>query len=287
MKRAPLPGIIVGHSGSAESATAVDWAAGEAAVRGCPLTVCVVWQYPTEGLAGIGETAVRDAAERIVEEAVGRARQITGQVVPSFEQGLPSEVLLRAAVHADLLVLGRSRTADRMTLGAGSVSARVLAAATSPVAVVPGPSTAERVVVGWDGSAGAMAAVTWAAAEAAVRGVPLTVLRFLEEGRDDFTPDAVPCMRALLAPHLDRAWEVEFKVEVGGAAEGLRAASASASLVVVGARGLGLVRAAELGSVSHALVCRARCPVAVTRASEPLTPGFAHMAVGGVQAPGA
>jgi len=41
-----MPGVLAGFDGSAPNARALEWAAGEARIRGVPLTVCNVWARP-------------------------------------------------------------------------------------------------------------------------------------------------------------------------------------------------------------------------------------------------
>ncbi|MDX6741666.1 universal stress protein [Actinocorallia sp. A-T 12471] len=255
-------GIVVGYSGDGAGRAALAWGAAEAGRRGCPLVLCVAWQYPVEGTAGVAEDAVLGAAEAVVREGVRLAGG--GRVVTVCEKERPSILLLRVAASADLLVLGASRSAESGMLGAGSVSARVLASATSPVVVVRGAEGGGGVVVGWDGSPSATAAVAWAAQEAALRRAPLRVLQFSERGRGEATADDVG---RLLGRQLEQVRDLEVRVLSDEPVAGLIDASRSAGLVVVGARGLGMVRAAALGSVSQALVLAAHCPVAVIRSA--------------------
>jgi len=56
---------------------------------------------------------------------------------------------------------------------------------------------------------------------------------------------------------------VRHRLLPGEAAPTLLAASVEAGLLVVGARGLGAVRAGLVGSVSRSVLEKARCPVAV------------------------
>ena len=58
---------------------------------------------------------------------------------------------------------------------------------------------------------------------------------------------------------------LEQEVVLVAPARALADASASASLVVVGSRGLGYFSGLLLGSVSQAVLHRASCPVAVVR----------------------
>jgi nucleotide-binding universal stress UspA family protein len=147
------------------------------------------------------------------------------------------------------------------------------------------------VVVGDDGSAGAVLAVDWAAAEAHRRGarlelvyaevptppvvgmepapaVPLSgevVPHFLEEARQRV---------AVAWPDLELGlWPI-----VGGPAASLVERSRHADLMVVGARGRSMLSRLFLGSVSHHVATHAHCTAVVVRGAP--TPAIAPVAVG-------
>ena len=141
------------------------------------------------------------------------------------------------------------------------------------------------VVVGVDTSAGARAAVRWAADEADRRGLPLTAVlawSYLDQpGVTEGQPfvasfssqDAREVLDGALADALgDRAATVERRTVNDHAAQALVDVSMEAALLVVGARGLGRFRGLVLGSVSSACLHHARCPVAVIRDVEPAQP---------------
>lgn len=69
------------------------------------------------------------------------------------------------------------------------------------------------------------------------------------------------CLAGLRAAH--PGVEIRYEILRGRAAAVLTAASAGAELVVVGSRGRSVLRGIVLGSVSHAVLHHARCPVAV------------------------
>ena len=126
-------------------------------------------------------------------------------------------------------------------------------------------SRRERVVVGYDGSLPAGVAVDWAAGEAGRRGVPLTVL---------YAADATVMVPAALrvtdegverARKTATAVEVEAGTQVARPAAALVGASDEADLLVVGARGEGGFAGLRLGSIAHAVLHDAPCPVAVVR----------------------
>lgn len=131
--------------------------------------------------------------------------------------------------------------------------------------------------MGFDGSAAALAAVRWAAAEASRLGSPLVVVYAADvpvttgwgTGAVPVAPDLVRLSRSVAArgAAVAREQQPDLLVHslgvVGGAAAELVAHSADAGLVVVGHRPRGAVQAAVLGSVSFAVAMHARCPVVV------------------------
>ena len=131
------------------------------------------------------------------------------------------------------------------------------------------------VVVGDDGSAGAAAAVRYAVEEAQRRGCALHVVRaytLLSSSR----PADVPFGVVPSDEELGRAAEAELSARWGALAadfhpahgradEVLIAASHTACVVVVGARGVGGIEALLLGSVADRVVAHAGCPVVVVR----------------------
>ncbi|MEU8108739.1 universal stress protein [Nonomuraea muscovyensis] len=157
----------------------------------------------------------------------------------------------------------------------------------------------EPIVVGFDGSAPSLHAVSWAGQEAVIRGAPLHMVHATER----WTPDA------LLVPE-PAGWEVEAEaaareqleqaanqvragrpgvpvttvVVSSGAAEALLQTAEGAQLLVVGNRGRGGFAELLLGSVSRHVATRAPCPVAVVR--QPQAGDFRVIVVGVTGLPG-
>lgn len=135
------------------------------------------------------------------------------------------------------------------------------------------------VVVGVDGSALALSAVEWAAREAALRDLPLTIVHVMPATVTgswiDVSPEfwtartrraeglvaeaLVSASKAVPAPRVPVRQKV-LSTPVGPA---LADMSKDANMMVVGSRGLGGVPALLLGSVSSGLLHHAHCPVAV------------------------
>jgi nucleotide-binding universal stress UspA family protein len=121
------------------------------------------------------------------------------------------------------------------------------------------------VVVGVDGSTACTAALAWAAREADARGEPLLILFALPPPASEIESFARRVLvwatnqAAAVAP----AVTVEMDLRLGAPAKVLLEASRTASLMVVGTRGLNAVGALFLGSVSGRLAARASAPVVV------------------------
>jgi nucleotide-binding universal stress UspA family protein len=153
-----------------------------------------------------------------------------------------------------------------------------------------------RIVVGYDGSEAAGAAVDWAAAEAQRRRSPLTVLHVLD--RDSMTPAPIGAtlwpevteemIGQVAAEGVARARKNADSIDItpvtsfGQVAHTLIEAAHDAELVVVGTRGHGDLTGTILGSVSFAVSAHARCPTVVVRGDSSLLPGPYRPVVVGV-----
>ena len=279
--------IVVGVDGSEPALRAVDTAAVQAQLLGCPLEVVHAFIWPElrgpaipapPDLPGAG---LRESAERIVDEAVRRAQETASGVAVSgaVMTGAPEPVLLRASVHAALVIVGDRGLGGFTGLLLGSVAVALASSAQCPVLVVRGrPEPSGPVVMGVDGSAlgetVADLALSWASANRltlrAVHAAPEAPSQRADPaGERDrrWAPDAadVPAVFAL-AEVRRRAYptvDVEREVRRGDARRVLIRESEHASLVVVGSRGRGGLEGLLLGSVSHATLHHAACPVAV------------------------
>ncbi|HEX4688941.1 MAG TPA: universal stress protein [Nocardioides sp.] len=273
-------GIVVGYDGSAEADEATAWAVDAARARGEQMAVVIVADRmesprspspPEEWWAEIEETARRTlaaagAADHTIERQVGR-----GLVSP----------LLDASREASMLVLGSHGHSRVGEFFHGSVSQSAARRAHTPVVVVRRAHAADtsRIVVGFDGSESSVRAVDFACEHAAATGQHVVLVRAQRQ------PQTIPVdehgdipasisatllddeegMNAGVAEARARHPEVAVEGELIAIAAGraLEDASSTAGLLVVGSRGRGAVAETVLGSVSHHLLRRAHCPVAV------------------------
>ena len=143
------------------------------------------------------------------------------------------------------------------------------------------------VVVGFDGSDHARAAVDWAAREAQLRGLPLALVTAFAPpvGGSSFgfgaylSPAALDDVTRRVQEDLDKAadeirrqfpgLEVEARVLLGSPASALVESSEGATLAVVGSRGLGGFRGLLLGSVGVQVATHSMCPAVVVRKAPP------------------
>ena len=155
------------------------------------------------------------------------------------------------------------------------------------------------IVVGIDTSRESGLALEWAADEATRQHVPLHILHAYSldhlgagtEGlgvglpADDIhvlgaLADRACAVAAATAHALHPDLVITTSAEAGSPGEALVAASRTAGLVVVGARGLGAVRSILLGSVSIRVAAHAHCPVVVVREAASRTLPDARVIVG-------
>jgi nucleotide-binding universal stress UspA family protein len=280
-------GVLVGVDGSEPSMKAAEWAAADAAASGGKVSVCYV-----SDLSAVADVPLpkelrqqaRAQAQSIVDRALARIRSAgpidaTGEVM----EGNPSGALIRRAANAEQVVLGSHGAGGFAQLVLGSVGAAVATHSPCSVVIVRGELRDRHgVVVGVDSSGRSERALEYAFEYAARhggrvhavhaihgRGAPLPmpplsarawVTQQEHEATQRLLADAVAPW-ALKYPAVD----VEATVVAGSAISALVRAAKDATLVVVGSRGHGGFTGLLLGSVSHALLRHADCPVAIAR----------------------
>lgn len=288
--------VVVGVDGSASSLAAAEAAAVEARRRDAGLRVVHAFIWPAMHVPlgpsawGPPEGGLLHMTERLVAEAVERAKaaapavEVTGGVVT----GEPLTVLEAQSRAAELVVVGSRGMGGFVGLLVGSTAVHLAAHGRCPVLMVrEPPEAAGPIVLGVDGSAAGDKAVDFAFAEAALRGAPLDALHAWTPWNAPMAPPQDTSMpytnepgalaegeERLLAETLVGRRErypgvsVTQRVVRGATREALIEASRTARLLVVGARGRGGFAGLLLGSVSHAVLHHAHCPVAVVRGED-------------------
>lgn len=142
------------------------------------------------------------------------------------------------------------------------------------------------IVLAVDGSPASTVAAGWAAREAAMRHIPLTVVHAVSTPTATFPP--VPYPESLVtsledegkkaimhatkvaedAMQPDRTVSIGRKLVYAAPAPALLKMSDKAEMIVMGSAGRGLLARGLLGSVSSTVVRHANCPVAVVRDEE-------------------
>jgi nucleotide-binding universal stress UspA family protein len=274
--------VVVGVDGSVSAERAARWAAEEAARRNVPLRV--VKAVGRTAVATFGPDAQRElmAAARADVSSAARAARAAAPGVPVEQavlDGSAVRCMLDESAGGQLVVLGDRGIGGVVGLLAGSVAVALAARGACPVVVVRGNTPSEGpVVVGVDGSAVSEGAVAVAFEAAAERGVPLVAVHAWRDLLASPGPYPVPDRAALeqhgraeLAERL-AGWCGKYPdvlvrrvVVPAGPARALVEQSVAAQLVVLGSHGRGGLGALLLGSVSHAVLHRAGCPVMIVR----------------------
>lgn len=272
--------VVVGYDGTSESERALRWAVGEARLRRLPLTVCHAWRwpYPIGYVDYEGVTIVRRMGEHLLDHGVALARELAPglKVRKRLETGGPYAALLNQGRDAELIVVG-SHPPEEMPVG--STALRLPARAGRPVVVVRSTASHDGlVVVGVDGSPGADAALAVGFEEAALRGWRLRAVYGCWEPGAAADGDMSlfgdeDKLRRVCGAVLERAvapWLVKYpfvqattSLELKPPRQALLEAAGGAALMVVGARGTGVVEPLALGATSDALLKHVPCTVAV------------------------
>ncbi|MFJ3820978.1 universal stress protein [Streptomyces nodosus] len=281
--------ITVGVDGSAESVAAAAWAAREAVRRDLPLRLVHAWQWQPYEMA---PAADRESVAGWAGETVEEVRRTLADRHPGLGvacealEGPPVATLVAEATEAEELVLGSRGYGAVMGFLLGSVGRQVIAESVRPVVLVRSDDRASaeaagrEIVVGQHGTPEDSApALEFAFATAAARGASVRAVRawtlppvfayspaslkLLDEigGLEPYEKEALD---EALRPWRERhpGVPVTTQVEMGSAGQVLLSAADRAQLVVVGRHSSRPV-GPRIGSVAHALVHHAPCPVAV------------------------
>jgi nucleotide-binding universal stress UspA family protein len=141
------PHVVVGVDGSAESVSALKWAASYAAATGATITAVLSWHFPAAaGIApvGVAPKPVSDEVRTQMQEALDKAlTEVFGTSAPDnvqtkIDYGHPAAVLVDESQEADLLVVGHRGHGAFTGMLVGSVSMHCVTNAACPVVVVRG-----------------------------------------------------------------------------------------------------------------------------------------------------
>lgn len=279
--------VVVGVDGSEASVAALHWASAQAVLERRPLAVihaAMSSGIPTEGVTSetitdatyaVGRAVVRQACDLV--EGRPPVPELRSEVVV----GDPRAVLLGASEHAFLLVLGSRGRGPVRSLLLGSLGVSLTQHARCPTVVRRPHGTdagGRGILVGTDGLRQSEPAVDWAYHQAALRSMPLTLVRTVvhgppvgdisaeERGRDGLWAqlDAVVQQFGRRHPSV----EVTLRLERGYPDVALARAASGMDTVVVGTHvRRSALRALDL-DVTTRLVETAPCCVAVVPAAD-------------------
>lgn len=276
--------VVIGYNGSAASSEALDWAAGVAARRGADLCIVSCFEVPVFGEPWSGLDDAFTVLTRRTDALLSRVRRdiearYPGLVVETVvAAGGPVPRLVEASRPGDLVVIGGSRTADGLSVKAGTTYRRLVRSAPCPVVIVQGVASMgrpDRIVVGVDESSGADRALDWAIELADSEQVGLHIVHGWDYPYAANTPasaQARDVTRVDAQRVIDRAVErarerlgvpvTNCAIEANGAAALLQELR-DGDLLVVGTRGRGRIKEALFGSTVQAVLDYAAVPVAV------------------------
>lgn len=260
---------VVGADGSENARHAAEWAVDQAVGRDVRIIVLATWTVPLVSTGMVPSTivfpdwsALESELQHSTEALAAELSRDGVEVEARIAQGSAAHALIEASREADLLVVGARGLGRVKGLMLGSVSQRCVSHSVVPSAVIAmeaplGP--ARRIVVGYDASANAQTAATWAL-DFADPAATVTIVDALALA-PWLTPDLV---RARFPAEVTAA-ESEFRVHMADLDPQDRAthsfviaderlallrASQNADLVVLGARGRGRLGAMLVGSTS-------------------------------------
>ena len=254
--------------------------------RGLSLRIVQVevpWLYdmPVASRAGVVHTGLLLGGHEVLDEAVAAARACAPEVAVEGElvKGAPTRTLLEKAQDAAMIVLGGHGTGALTGVVLGSTALQVVTHTPVPAVIVRSREpTRSQVALGLDRADTQEPAIRFAFEEAALRRARLHVMHVWSHPSHGpgavqplvYDPQVVTQEERRILDESLAVWcekfpevDVVSEVEHGRPVPILAGVSAGADILVVGTRGRGGFAGLLLGSVSHALLHHAHCPVAV------------------------
>lgn len=128
--------IVVGVDGSPGSLRAMQWAVGEAELRGCAIEAVTVWRPGSPGPDS--HRAAEQLQEHLVRQACANAAT-EPLISEEIEMGAPEQVLVARSRRACLLAVGSHGVGSIRHAVLGSTSEYCSRMAACPVVVLPMP----------------------------------------------------------------------------------------------------------------------------------------------------
>jgi nucleotide-binding universal stress UspA family protein len=264
--------LVVGCDGSEGARDAVALARLLARADGTLLLVDVAPRHALSRRLGDHSPADFSAARHAL--AIGRPTAPPIETL-RVRADSPAEALadLAGDERYDLVVVGSSHRGVVGRAFLGSVAKSLIHRSPVPVAVAPkgfaSNRALHRLVVGFDGSIEAKAALGWAEALAVARDAELEIFTVATP------PVSIPGALGYRAPgpaepfepleeavdRVEDGLEMHAHLRVGHAAPSLAAACRGADLLIIGTQTHGALEEALIGSVADALVAEPSCPV--------------------------
>jgi nucleotide-binding universal stress UspA family protein len=265
--------LVVGFDGSDLSQVALRWAAGLAGACGTRTVVFQAW-------SGGDPATAAQAGDEVKASLAQAATVVLGEQAANFEiefearRGSAAGTLLERVTPDSGLVLGSRGRGGFAGLLLGSVSRECIEHAPGPVIVVRQeralPTATAPILVGHDGSPSSAWALQWASDLARAIGAEVVAAHVWQTGSSEVRPrlhrrlskgarqsverwakEVSPAIRPLELEGEPRMELVDLGQRLG------------ASLLVVGRRGKGTVRALRIGSVASYLVTGSTIPIAI------------------------
>ena len=268
--------IVVGTDGSAQAVRAVEWAAGEAVLRGAPLRIVSVAEMPPRMSPPAQATGFETVATHLIGErdrALASAASAAAAAAPDLlidtdaVDGPPAQAVTSSGSGALLLVVGSHGGGAFTAMTLGSVSRYAAVHASCPVVVVreePRAAT-HLVVVGIRSSQDCSAALAFAFEEASLRKAALLAVHAWQFPDSHAAARAASELDDLLDDYRGKYSDVDASRDVvrGHPGRVLADLSARADLVVLGRHKANGRLVPGPARVIHAVVGHAHGPVVI------------------------